>query len=159
MQPILKKQTSTKSSHGFTLLELMIVIAIIGTLAAIAIPQFTAYRERTVKSTVIVEMRNIEKEIILYLTGNGTYPATLSDIGLGGFEDPWGNPYVYYPMDNVPPKVKIRKDKSLHPVNTDFDLYSMGKDGQSKAPFTAKASRDDLVRCSNGAFWGYAEDY
>ena len=45
------------------------------------------------------------------------------------------------------------------PVNSDFDLYSMGADGESSAPFTAKNSHDDVVRANNGAFIGLAEDY
>jgi general secretion pathway protein G len=45
------------------------------------------------------------------------------------------------------------------PVNSDFDLYSMGPDGQSKPPFTAAASRDDIVRASNGGFIGPVSDF
>ena len=47
-----------------------------------------------------------------------------------------------------------RKDHSLVPVNSDYDLYSMGPDGDSQAPFTAQASRDDIVRASNGGYIG-----
>jgi general secretion pathway protein G len=54
---------------------------------------------------------------------------------------------------------QIRKDRFLVPVNSDYDLYSMGKDGQSQAPFTAKASRDDIVRASDGQYVGLAEDF
>ncbi len=45
------------------------------------------------------------------------------------------------------------------PVNTDYDLYSMGKDGKSTSPFTAKASQDDIVRANNGGFLGLVSDY
>ena len=45
------------------------------------------------------------------------------------------------------------------PVNSDFDLYSMGPDGDSRAPFTAKASRDDIVRASNGGFIGPVSEF
>jgi general secretion pathway protein G len=53
----------------------------------------------------------------------------------------------------------MRKDHLLAPVNADFDLYSMGKDGQSMVPFTAKASRDDIVRANNGGYVGLVSDY
>ena len=53
----------------------------------------------------------------------------------------------------------FRKDKNLHQLNTDFDLYSSGKDRDSKRPLNAKASRDDIMRANNGAFIGLAEDY
>ena len=56
-------------------------------------------------------------------------------------------------------KDKVRKDHNEHPLSTDFDLYSMGKDGKSVAPLTAKASRDDIIRARNGGFIGLASDY
>lgn len=52
-----------------------------------------------------------------------------------------------------------RKDHNLVPINTDYDLYSMGPDGQSVAPLTAKASRDDIIRGADGAFIGRASDF
>lgn len=137
----------------------MLVIAIIGTLAAIAIPNYISYRDRARLASVIAEFKGIETTIFAFVAENGRFPTTIAEAGLGVPMDPWDNPYVYYPMDNVPKGLKIRKDKSLHPVNTDFDLYSKGADGKSVAPFTAKASRDDIVRCNNGGFYGYAVDY
>jgi len=53
----------------------------------------------------------------------------------------------------------MRKDHNLVPVNSDFDLFSKGKDGQSKSPFTAKASRDDIVRANNGRYIGPVSGY
>jgi general secretion pathway protein G len=53
----------------------------------------------------------------------------------------------------------VRKDKNLHPLNTDFDLYSLGPDGESRLPLTAGPSRDDILRANNGAFIGRAENY
>jgi len=45
------------------------------------------------------------------------------------------------------------------PINSDFDLWSMGPDGKSVPPLTAKASRDDIVRANDGTFYGWASDY
>jgi general secretion pathway protein G len=45
------------------------------------------------------------------------------------------------------------------PINSDFDLYSVGKDGQSQDPLTAPVSRDDIVRANNGRFVGLASTY
>lgn len=146
-------------SRGFTLIELMIVVAIIGTLSAIALPNFASYRDRAIIASVIADFKRIETAAFAFNAENGRFPDTLIEAGLGNPVDPWGNPYVYYPMDNVPTGVKIRKNKSLHPVNTDFDLYSLGKDGKSVAPFTAKSSQDDIVRANNGAFLGLVENY
>lgn len=52
-----------------------------------------------------------------------------------------------------------RKDRFLVPINSDFDLYSMGKDGESVAPLNAAKSRDDVVRAANGAFVGLASKF
>ncbi len=54
---------------------------------------------------------------------------------------------------------KARKNKSLVPLNTDFDLYSMGPDGKSKPPLTVKVSDDDIIRANDGRFIGIAKDY
>ena len=137
---------------------MVIVIAIIGTLAAIAIPNYTSYIKRDKISNVIAEFMVIQSKVYAFQNENGRFPDTLAEAGLGNPVDPWGNAYVYYPIDNVPKGVKVRKDKSLHPVNTDFDLYSMGEDGKSVAPFTAKASQDDIVRVNNGAYIGLVEN-
>jgi general secretion pathway protein G len=75
--------------------------------------------------------------------------------------DPWGRPFQYLNIANSGNKAKghQRKDKFLVPVNSDFDLYSLGEDGVSSPPFTAKGSRDDIVRANNGAYIGLAENY
>ncbi len=45
------------------------------------------------------------------------------------------------------------------PINSDFDLYSMGPDGRSVSPLTSSLSRDDIVRANNGRFVGTAASY
>ena len=154
MEPLKKA-----NQQGFTLIELMIVVAIIGTLAAIAVPNYFGYINKARITRAIAEIRGIEGAAFAYIADNDRYPDTLIEAGWGNPIDPWGNPYVYYPIDNVPTGVNIRQDKSLHPVNTDFDLYSMGADGKTVAPFTAKPSQDDVVRANNGSYVGLVENY
>ncbi len=62
-----------KDERGFTLIELMIVIAIIGILAAIAIPQFSAYRKRSYNSSAQSDVRNIATAQEAYYVDNSTY--------------------------------------------------------------------------------------
>lgn len=52
-----------------------------------------------------------------------------------------------------------RKDRFQVPINSDFDLYSMGPDGQSKPPLNTPVSRDDILRANDGAFYGIAEEF
>jgi type IV pilus assembly protein PilA len=62
-----------KKNEGFTLIELMIVIAIIGILAAIAIPQFSAYRTRSYNSAAEADLRNAATAQEAYYVDNSTY--------------------------------------------------------------------------------------
>lgn len=62
------------SKKGFTLIELLIVVAIIGILAAIAIPQFAAYRARGYNSAATSDIKNIKTSLEAYYTDNQLYP-------------------------------------------------------------------------------------
>jgi type IV pilus assembly protein PilA len=62
-----------KKNEGFTLIELMIVIAIIGILAAIAIPQFSAYRARSFNAAAESDLRNAATAQEAYYVDNQTY--------------------------------------------------------------------------------------
>jgi type IV pilus assembly protein PilA len=59
---------------GFTLIELMIVIAIIGILAAIAIPQFAAYRAKSYNSAAQSDLRNVKTNLEAFFADYQEYP-------------------------------------------------------------------------------------
>ena len=146
---------------GFTFIELMVVIAIVGTLSAIALPNYISYKNRALIARVITEMHIIERVIGNYMAEKGELPDSLNDVRLGNLKDPWGNPYQYLRIagGQIKGNGKLRKNRSLVPVNSDYDLYSKGKDGKSVSPFTAKASQDDIVRANDGGFLGLVSDY
>ena len=73
--------------------------------------------------------------------------------------DAWGNPYQYLSSADPSWAGKSRKDQFIVPLNTDYDLYSVGPDGDSKPPLTAPQSRDDIGRANNGAFIGPASEF
>ena len=150
---------SKKLFSGFTLIEILIVIAILGTLSGIAIPVYKNYIEKAKIVSAIAEISILQKEIAEYETDNNVLPNTLNDIGRGTLLDPWGNPYQYLNFAIVKGKGKMRKDRFLVPLNSNYDLYSMGKDGLSQTPLTAQASHDDIIRANDGRYIGIASEY
>ncbi len=154
---------SRKRFRAFTLIELLLVVATIGTLSAIAVPVYTNYMNNQNNSTAMADIREIEAGIVSFQAEKGVPPDTLAAAGIPAKLDPWGNPYQYLRLQfaGVDPKTipGHRKDKNLNPLNSDFDLYSMGKDGQSSPALTAGPSYDDIVRANNGAFVGLGSDY
>jgi len=70
-----------KNEKGFTLIELLVVVAIIGILAAIAIPQFAAYRNQSFCSRVESDTNNAMLAAEAFYTQNQAYPATPAAAG------------------------------------------------------------------------------
>lgn len=148
-----------EGSSGFTLIELMVVIAILGTLSSLAIPAYSSYIDKANVSRAVVEIRTLEKEILAFQAANEALPNSLNDIGRGTLLDPWGHPYEYVNVTTTSGLGKCRKDRFMNPLNSDFDLYSLGKDGKSSTPLTAAISQDDILRASNGDFVGKVSDF
>lgn len=73
-----------KDERGFTLIELLVVVAIIGILAAIAIPQFSAYRAQGFNARASSDLRNLATAEEAYFAANAVYTSNLGD--LSGFK-------------------------------------------------------------------------
>jgi general secretion pathway protein G len=145
--------------HGFTLVEVLIAMAIGLTLAALAIPSILRSIDNARVARAMADIDALEADIEAYDQLNDSLPNTLADIGRDQMLDPWGHPYQYLNFANAKGKGKMRKDRFLVPINSTYDLYSMGKDGQSVPPLTAKVSHDDIIRASDGAYLGLASNY
>ena len=186
---------------GFTLIEIAIVIAIIGTLSAIAVPKYLTYKYKAKVVVAVTDIKMLEKLIKLYVVDNdGLLPDSLDDLPtLGGpIKDPWGNPYQYLkinggvvapvafiaPVARVVPDIqrepvqpeidipdrpeidipdpvvigKARKNFMDVPVNQDYDLYSVGKDGKTNVSFRVPVSYDDVVRAYEGQYIGLVSE-
>ncbi len=219
------------AAGGFTLIEVMIAVAIAGILTSLAIPTYTDFLYKARIAKAVAELHGLAKEVQGFTLTTQQYPDTLAQIGRSTLLDPWGHPYQYYRINCGPATIGhldqpdrpghgsdkqivpvtgptpapfhgerilltvgttqpqrliqlvagsgggsnargsggggspcggvggARKDRFLVPINSDFDLYSMGRDGQTAAPLTANKSHDDILRASDGGFYGLAANF
>ncbi len=122
---------------GFTLIELMLVVIIIGALVAMVMPRFTGRGEQARVAAATADIQaNIATALKLYELDNGGFPA--SEEGLNALlskpasASNWNGPYLEKrPID---PRNREYKYKSPGEHRTsDYDLYSLGKDGVESA--------------------------
>ena len=146
------------SQRGLTVIELLIILAIVATLATIVLLFYGDVSEQAKIARAIADIATISGEIDTFEMMNERLPTGLAEVGRATLRDPWGNPYEYLDY-SAGPAGNIRKDHALHPLNSSYDLYSKGKDGQSQPPLTAAQSRDDIVRANDGGYIGLASKY
>ena len=239
---------------GFTLLELMIVVAILATLASIGVPQYLSALQTARIGKAKHELRTISNAVDAFTANNqGVLPLTLYQVGFGGKRDPWGTPYCYlnyadgsgdgldWAIDaglvdpaafapvtggagggdggpgtasytapqgfgqtigqrpprspvryeeigrrigrnlnlnergalagaaqqsgpfsiftGVPAETTRRRDRYMFPLNTDYDLFSLGPDHRTACSLGESVGMDDVIRANNGGFFGRASDY
>ncbi|MEW6168334.1 MAG: type II secretion system major pseudopilin GspG [Pseudomonadota bacterium] len=124
-----------RAQRGFTLIEIMVVVVILGILAAVVVPNIMGNPEKARITKAKQDIRVLESQLNMYKLDNYTYPSTQQGLEAlvskpagepeprnypaGGYikslpKDPWGNPYQY-----------------LNPgVRGEFDLFSLGADNQ-----------------------------
>jgi general secretion pathway protein G len=157
--PLARRGRSARKQRAFTLVELLIALTVAAILAAIAIPSYQNYLTRNQLSQVCDDFTSIDLKAQQFYADNMRYPDALADIGQDQLRDPWNQSYAYLNL-TIPANLhQARKDRNLHPISTDFDLYSIGADGQSVKPLTAQPSQDDIIRARNGGYCGFVRDY
>lgn len=159
MKPARPPKLRGLTQAGFTLLELVMVAGLVASLVAIALPAYSRYRERTRSAQAGTDIAGIAVRLYHYAEDARTFPDTLAEAGITNAVDPWGRPYQYLKIAGETGKGGVRKDKKLNPINSDFDLYSVGPDGVSQTQLDNKDSLDDIVRASNGGYIGTAADF
>lgn len=155
-----------KREMGFTLIELMAVISIIALLASMAIASYRQAIGKAKIATTIADIKNISKQIVLYELQNDKLPEELEDLIPDYIKkipsDPWGSEYKYLNLEGDLEKAekgKRRKDGPIVPINTRYDLYSIGPDQKTTPTIRSQAGKDDIIYANDGDFIGLAEDY
>lgn len=151
-------RAACRRQGGWTLIELMLVTGLVAVLASMAVSAYGHYRERARIAQAVLDINGMGARIQLFWHEHRHYPTTLQAAGIPDVLDPWGRPYVYLDLSG-PGNGGARKNRSLVPINSDFDLYSVGPDGVSASALTAAASKDDIIRANDGRYVGVAEDY
>jgi general secretion pathway protein G len=151
----LPRRTARGWRAGFTLVELLAVVTIIGSLAALGIPATHEALERARVARAIGDIKTLSTN----LDSQDSLPDLLVSLGPVPV-DPWGNLYQYnkFPPDRRVPH-GARRDRFLVPINTSYDLYSAGRDGDTSPPLSARKSQDDVIRANDGGFIGLASRY
>ena len=151
---------SRRAWAGFTLMEMLLALLVAGILVAMATASYSRQLQTAKIASAAGDLGKIKLLIDRYrVNNNDAIPLSLADINADGIRDPWGNPYAYLNFSTVSGNGQKRKDHNLVPINSDFDLYSKGADGQTVGPLTAPQSRDDVIVANNGQYIGLASKY
>ena len=137
--------------------DVLVAVAAVLIIGSFAIPAFNGYLERARVARAVSEIGTMSLRLHQWQRSGHTLPQNLAEAGITTV-DPWGRPYVYLRAADAS-RSHLRKDGDLVPLNSDFDLYSLGPDGVSALALPAAPSRDDVVRAANGAFIGIAANY
>ena len=137
--------------------DVLVALAIALMLGSFAIPAFNGYLERARVSRAVSDIGTMSLRLHQWQRSGHALPQNLGEAGITAV-DPWGRPYVYLRAADAS-RSQLRKDGELVPLNSDFDLYSLGPDGVSALALPAAPSRDDVVRAANGAYIGLGANY
>lgn len=90
-----RRQVTVLGCRGMTLVELIVVVAILGVLATMAVPTFNEYIKTAQNGACASDLRTIDKAVTAYYIDRNVLPEHLSDVGMDNQLDPWKRPYIY----------------------------------------------------------------
>ncbi|MHC8316580.1 type II secretion system major pseudopilin GspG [Pseudomonas sp. LB3P31] len=129
--------SGSRAQRGFTLIEIMVVVVIIGVLGAIVVPQFMSRPDQAKVTAAKIDIQAIATALEMYRLDNHHYPSTQQNLEAlikrpsgtpvarnwnpQGYlksmpVDPWGTPYQYL-------------NPGVHSMDGGYDLFSLGSDG------------------------------
>ena len=140
------------------MVEMLFVLITIGAVTTIATPRLSGMIGKANVAEAIGEINAINADIVDYLSQHDSLPQSLDAIGWTGYRDPWDQPYIYRNFgDEIPGDARV--DQFGVPINTTFDLYSLGEDGSSSPSIMTGVSQDDVLLGEDGGFIGSAIEY
>lgn len=125
---------------GFSLIELLIVIVILGTLAALIMPNLLDKADKAKADLVCIQMKSVSQALDFFKSDNGSYPTT--EEGLKALSlNPDSSKYQFYAKngyfkDGIVPKDSFGREFIYLQIENKFDIISLGSDG--------KESSDDI---------------
>jgi general secretion pathway protein G len=150
---IIRRARLLAESKGFTLIEIMVVIIILGLLATLVIPNITGYTEKAKREKARADIASLEGALELFKADNGFYPTTEQGLDAlivkpstgripakwmeGGYFkkgvplDPWGNRYAYFAPG--------RRGEG-------YEIVSLGTDGQESEDDVSSSDHLDSGR-------------
>ena len=126
-----------RNREGFTLIELLIVVAIIGILAAIAIPQFSAYRQKGFNSAAVSDVKNAKTAEESLFADNQTYGSSLSGVVLDALTAPAAAGALITGPMNAAPTTGTVTGAALGGVRADGILVGVGVAASNGVNLTA----------------------
>src|SRR5215470_1750039 len=132
-----------RRSRGIALMEFVCAIGVVAIVASASISGVNAYENRARAARAIGDIGTISIQLYRWQSNTRKFPETLAEAGLSGFVDPWGHPYQYVNVASAKAGDVLR-DRTRTPLNSDFDLYSLGPDGSTDPQLGEGRARDDI---------------
>jgi general secretion pathway protein G len=143
--------------RGFTLAETLLGTALLAVGLDAAVELVSTRIEQSHVEQAEQDLARLQSAIEGYRAAHHDLPGSLSELGSAVPRDPWGRPYEYVSFD-LKGTVGQRSLEGL-PINSEYDLYSLGADGRTDANLRSETGRDDIVRGRDGSYIGPAAGF